>query len=85
MAASAVLCSFALLSGCSDDDVCKVYIPEAKALQIKNFDLGEELREVFHVAVTASDYVTRSGKEVGGDVKVQLTVDEAKVQEYNSL
>ena len=45
MAASAVLCSFALLSGCSDDDVCKVYIPEAKALQIKNFDLGEELRE----------------------------------------
>ena len=69
MAASAVLCSFALLSGCSDDDVCKVYIPEAKALQIKNFDLGEELREVFHVAVTASDYVTRSGKEVGGDVK----------------
>lgn len=35
MAASAVLCSFALLSGCSDDDVCKVYIPEAKALQIK--------------------------------------------------
>ena len=27
MAASAVLCSFALLSGCSDDDVCKVYIP----------------------------------------------------------
>ena len=24
MAASAVLCSFALLSGCSDDDVCKV-------------------------------------------------------------
>ena len=85
MAASAVLCSFALLSGCSDDDVCKVYIPEAKTLQIKNFDLGEELREVFHVAVTASDYVTRSGKEVGGDVKVQLTVDEAKVQEYNSL
>ena len=85
MAASAVLCSFALLSGCSDDDVCKVYIPEAKALQIKNFDLGEELKEVFHVAVTASDYVTRSGKEVGGDVKVQLTVDEAKVQEYNSL
>ena len=74
MAASAVLCSFALLSGCSDDDVCKVYIPEAKTLQIKNFDLGEELREVFHVAVTASDYVTRSGKEVGGDVKVQLTV-----------
>ena len=47
--------------------------------------MGEELREVFHVAVTASDYVTRSGKEVGGDVKVQLTVDEAKVQEYNSL
>ena len=43
MAASAVLCSFALLSGCSDDDVCKVYIPEAKTLQIKNFDLGEEL------------------------------------------
>ena len=85
MAASAVLCSFALLSGCSDDDVCKVYIPEAKTLQIKNFDLGEELREVFHVAVTASDYVTRSGKEVGGDVKVQLTVDEAKGQEYNSL
>ena len=85
MAASAMLCSFALLSGCSDDDVCKVYIPEAKALQIKNFDLGEELKEVFHVAVTASDYVTRSGKEVGGDVKVQLTVDEAKVQEYNSL
>ena len=42
-------------------------------------------RQVFHVAVTASDYVTRSGKEVGGDVKVQLTVDEAKVQEYNSL
>ena len=35
--------------------------------------------------MTASDYVTRSGKEVGGDVKVQLTVDEAKVQEYNSL
>ena len=43
MAASAVLCSFALLSGCSDDDVCKVYIPEVKTLQIKNSDLGEEL------------------------------------------
>ena len=85
IAAGALFCSLALLSGCSDDDVCKVYIPEAKALQIKNFDLDTEFREVFHVAVTASDYVTRSDKEVLGDVKVQLSVDEAKVNEYNSL
>lgn len=63
----------------------KYIFRKPKLCRLKNFDLGEELREVFHVAVTASDYVTRSGKEVGGDVKVQLTVDEAKVQEYNSL
>ena len=46
MAASAVLCSFALLSGCSDDDVCKVYIPEAKTLQIKNFDWVKTERSI---------------------------------------
>ena len=34
MAASAVLCSFALLSGCSDDVVCIVFIPDANTLQI---------------------------------------------------
>lgn len=85
VAASMMACLLGLLSGCSGDDVCKVYIPEAKKLQIKNFDLSSELKEIFHVAVTASDYVTVSGKEVSGDVKVQLTVDEAKVAEYNTL
>ena len=42
MAASAVLCSFALLSGCSDDDVCKVYIPEAKACLLYTSDAADE-------------------------------------------
>ena len=44
MAASAVLCSFALLSGCSDDDVCKVYIPEAKTLQLSLIHISEPTR-----------------------------------------
>lgn len=85
--AMAVACvgSLFLLSGCDDDESCKVYIPEAKSLQIRNFDLGEELKEVFHVSVTASDYVTTSGKEVSTDVKVRVAVDAAKVEEYNTL
>ncbi len=73
-----------LLGGCSDDGVCKVYIPEARSVVIKNFDLGSVLEETFHVAVTSSDYVTVSGKEVSGDVTVRLVVDEAKVHEYNA-
>ncbi|CAK7056605.1 BT_3987 domain-containing protein [Bacteroides rodentium] len=84
MTITALAGSLFLLSGCSDDESCKVYIPEAKSLQIRNFDLGEELKEVFHVSVTGSDYATISGKEVSADVKVHLQVDGAKVQEYNA-
>lgn len=72
-----------IFSSCDDEEISKLYIPEAKSVQIRNFNLNEELKEVFHVAVTGSELPTSSNKEVQGDVKVMLTVGENKVQEYN--
>lgn len=83
LSAGVILIASALLSGCSDDEACKIYIPEAKSLQIRNFNLSEELIETFHISVTAADFPTVSGKETEGDIHVSLSVDEAKVQEYN--
>lgn len=84
-AVAAMTAAMALATGCSDNDVRTVYIPEARTVQIRNFDLGEKLTETFHVAVTASDYVTLSGMEVGSDVAVTLSVDPSKVEEYNKM
>lgn len=80
----AALCGAAgCLTSCSDSDTATIYIPEARGLNIVNFDLGEPMSRTFHVAVTASDYVTTSGLEVGSDVNVTLSVDPAKVEAYN--
>lgn len=79
-----ILCGMSsIFSSCNDDEISKLYIPEAKKLQIRNFNLNEELKEVFHVAVTGSEYPTSSGKEVREDIKIHLSVDESKVLEYN--
>lgn len=56
--------SLTTLSSCNDDDTTTIYIPEARSLNIVNFDLSEPLTQTFHVAVSASDYVTNSGMEV---------------------
>lgn len=81
----AALCGMAgCLSACSDSEPTTVYIPEARSLNIVNFDLAEPMSRTFHVAVTASDYVTTSGLEVASDVTVTLSVDPAKVEAYNS-
>lgn len=80
-----VLCAAAgFLTSCSDDDSTTIYIPEARGLNIVNFDLGEAMTQTFHVAVTASDYVTTSGLETSSDVNVTLTVDQSKVDAYNA-
>lgn len=75
--------SLTTLSSCNDDDTTTIYIPEARSLNIVNFDLSEPLTQTFHVAVSASDYVTNSGMEVNGEVNVNLIVDQAKVKEFN--
>lgn len=77
------LAMMAAFCSCDDDDTQLVYIPEARALKIVNFNLEEELVEEFHVAYSASDYVTTSGYDVSTDVAVSLSVDASKVEEYN--
>ena len=72
----AAVCGMAgCLAACSDSEPTTVYIPEARSLNIVNFDLAEPMSQTFHVAVTASDYVTTSGLEVSSDVTVTLSVD----------
>lgn len=81
----AALCGVAgNFTACSDDEATTIYIPEARSLNIVNFDLGEPMTQTFHVAVSSSDYVTTSGLEVASDVSVTLAVDPAKVEYYNS-
>lgn len=81
----AAVCGMAgCLAACSDSEPTTVYIPEARSLNIVNFDLAEPMSQTFHVAVTASDYVTTSGLDVSSDVTVTLSVDPAKVEAYNS-
>ncbi len=46
------------LTSCSSDNDKNIYIPEARTIQIRNFDLGEGLTETFHVAVEGSEYPT---------------------------
>lgn len=78
-----VLAMTAGFTSCNDDDTQSVYIPEARSLRIINFNLEDELVETFHVAFSSSDYVTTSGYGAN-EVYVSLTVDAAKVEEYNT-
>ena len=81
----AALCGAAgALTACSDSESASIYIPEARSLNIVNFDLGDPMTQTFHVAVSSSDYVTTSGLEVASDVSVTLSVDPSKVEYYNS-
>ncbi len=79
-----ILAMTAIFGSCGDSDSQCVYIPEARSLRIVNFDLEDELVEVFHVAYSASDYVTTSGYDVANEVNISLNVDAAKVEEYNT-
>lgn len=82
-----VLSSLAFLAfaaGCDEDTEVPVYIPEARALQVRNFNLNEPLMEVFHVAVTGSEYATASGMDVDSEIRFTLEVNPEKVEEYNS-
>lgn len=81
-----LLLALAICGACSDSDATRVYFPDAKSVQIKNFEIADEPYELeFTVAVTGSDYATVFGKEVSGDVNISLSVDPAKVTEYNTL
>ena len=73
------------LMSCSSDNSQNIYIPEAKTLQIRNFDLGEVMTETFHVAVEGSEYPTASSMEVSGDVVVKVEADPSKVDYFNEL
>lgn len=73
-----------LATGCGEDSDMPVYIPEARTLQVRNFNLNEPLLETFHVAVTGSEYATASGMDVESEIKFTLEVNPEKVEEYNS-
>lgn len=77
------LAILAIATGCNDNSSVPVYIPEAKTLQVRNFNLSEPLTEIFHVAVTGSDYATASGMDVDSEIKFTLEVSPEKVVEYN--
>lgn len=81
----AALCGAAgCLTSCSENDTTTIYIPEARSLNIVNFDLADPMSQTFHVAVSGSDYVTNSGLEATSDINVTLSVDPSKVEAYNS-
>lgn len=82
-----IIASFMILgatTGCSNSDDMVIYIPEARTLQIRNFNLSEPLVETFHVSITGSEYATASGMEVSSDLTFSLEVNPEKVEEYNS-
>ncbi len=71
------------LMSCSSDNSTHIYIPEAKTIQIRNFDLGEVLVETFHLAVEGSEYPTTSGMTVSSETVAKVEADPTKVDYFN--